>query len=130
VSFVSHAVIHFPYRPECIYTVYQSPGRDEKGNPSSPGRCRFGSKLGDDETDTTDDIVRRGFVRSKGKKLNREGKRERAEDEPTIVEFDITENEAGAATDGILAALQRRLHKSSSRLGNLCTSPCFERAGL
>jgi hypothetical protein len=101
VSFVSHAVIHFPYRPECIYTVYQSPGRDEKGNPSSPGRCRCGSKLGDDETDTADDVVRRGFVRSKGKKLDREGRRERAEDEPTIVEFDKTEDEAGTATDGI-----------------------------
>jgi hypothetical protein len=116
VSFVSHAVIHFPYRSECIYTVYQPPGRDEKGNPSSPGRWRCGSKLGDDETDTADDVVRRGFVRSKGEKLDWEGRRERAEDEPAIVEFDKTKDEADTATDGIFAALQRRLHKSTGRV--------------
>jgi hypothetical protein len=55
-------------------------------------------------------------VRFERKKLNREGKRERAEDEPSIVEFEIAEDEAGAATDGILAPFQRRIHQSAGRL--------------
>jgi hypothetical protein len=64
-----------------------------------------GSKLRDDETDTADDVVGWRFVRFERKQLNREGKRERAEDEPPIVEFEIAEDEAGAATDGIEGAL-------------------------
>ena len=39
------------------------------------------------------------------KKLNREGERERAEDEPSIIEFDETEDEACTATDGIEGTL-------------------------
>jgi hypothetical protein len=62
VSFISQIFIHFAYRPECICTVYQSLGRDEKGDTSSPGRCRGGSKLRDDETDTADDVVGWRFV--------------------------------------------------------------------
>ena len=58
-------------------------------------------KFGDDETHAADDAVRRRFMRTERKKLNGEGKRERAENEPSIVEFDITENESGAATNGI-----------------------------
>jgi hypothetical protein len=50
-------------------------------------------------------------VRFERKKLNREGKRERAEDEPSIVEFDITEEESSSATDckeGPLVSAVRR----------------------
>jgi hypothetical protein len=58
-------------------------------------------------------------VRSERKKLDGEGKRERAENEPSIVEFGITEDESGAATDCILAAFQCCIHKSTGRLNRL-----------
>jgi len=87
-----------------------------RATPIRWGDAGVGSKLRDDETDTTDDVVGWRFVRFERKQLNREGKRERAEDEPSIVEFEIAEDEASATTDGILAALQRRLHKSTGRV--------------
>ena len=72
-----------------------------RATPLRRGDAGGGSKLRDDETDTADDVVGWRFVRFERKKLNREGKRERPEDEPSIVEFEIAEDEAGAATDGI-----------------------------
>jgi len=105
VSLVSHAVIHFAYSPESIYLVYQSSARDQRDKPSISRRCRIGSKFGDDETYAANDVVRWSFVRSERKKLYGECKRERAEDESSLVEFDITEDEACAATDGIESPL-------------------------
>ena len=97
-----------------------------RATPIRWGDAGAGSKLRDDETDTADDVVGWRFVRFERKKLNREGKREWAEDEPSIVEFDKTEDEAGTATDSILAPFQRHLHKSSSRLNSLReTLPCL-----
>lgn len=74
-------------------------------------RCRGDSKLGDDETYTADDVVGWRFVRFEHKKLDGISKRERAEDEPSIVEFDVTEGESGSATDckqGALVSSVRR----------------------
>ncbi len=97
-------------RLSCTKILFAQPKLSVKESADSSNVLRSqesggGSQLGDDETHTAYDVVRWRFVRSEREKLDWECKGEWAEDESSVVEFDVTEDEASTTTNSVEGSL-------------------------
>ena len=73
-------------------------------------------KFREDQANPAHNIVCRRLMGPQRENLNRKLEGKRPQNQLSLVELQVTKDQAGARADGIFAAFERRVHQSAGRL--------------